>query len=187
MDTFVTFWQPPHILICKPLRITANAMSLFHAIYEAHAKDVHRFVLYLSGDRALADDITSETFIRVWTAPEPVRLATVKAWLFTIARNLLLMDRRSISRREAIDEAVPDLHRSALVTSEAKQELERVMEALRHLPEIDRAALLMRANDGLAYEEIAVALGLSLSAVKVKIHRARLILSKFRNEGVPPQ
>ena len=162
-------------------------MSLFHEIYEAHAKDVHRFVLYLSGDRALADDITSETFIRIWTAPEPVRLATVKAWLFTIARNLLLMDRRSISRREALDEAVPDLHRSALAASEAKQELERVLEALRHLPEIDRAALLMRANDGLAYEEIAVALGLSLSAVKVKIHRARLKLSKFRNEGVSPQ
>lgn len=159
-------------------------MSLFHEIYEAHATDVYRFVLYLSGDSALADDITSETFIRVWTAPEPVRMATVKAWLFTIARNLYLMDRRQSGRREELSDMLPDGHRSALQASETKQELARVLAALQLLPETDRAALLMRANDGLAYEEIAAALGLSLSAVKVKIHRARLKLSKFRNEGV---
>ena len=56
--------------------------------------DVYRFALYLSGDPSLADDITSETFIRVWSSPEPVRLATVKAYLLTIARNLYLMERR---------------------------------------------------------------------------------------------
>ena len=159
-------------------------MSLFHEIYEAHAKDVYRFALYLSGDAALADDITSETFIRVWSAPEPVRMATVKAWLFTIARNLFLMERRKSPRRETLDEALPDVRRSVLAESEAKQELALVLAALQELPEVDRAALLMRANEGLAYEEIAVALGLSLSAVKVKIHRARLRLSKVRNEGV---
>jgi RNA polymerase sigma-70 factor (ECF subfamily) len=48
------------------------------------------------------------------------------------------------------------------------------------LPEIDRAALLMRANDGLAYEEIARALGISLAAAKVKVHRARLRLAAAR-------
>lgn len=162
-------------------------MSQFHEIYEAHARDVYRFVLYLSGDSALADDITSETFIRVWTAPEPVRMATVKAWLFTIARNLFLMDRRNAHRREVLSEAVPDLGHDALAQSEGRQELARVLQALQHLPEADRAALLMRADDGMSYEEIAVSLGLSLSAVKVKIHRARLKLSQYRSAARPLQ
>ena len=64
-------------------------MTRFHELYESYSRDVYRFALYLSGDPALADDVTSETFIRVWSSPEPIRLATVKAYLLTIARNLL--------------------------------------------------------------------------------------------------
>lgn len=60
-------------------------MTRFHEMYESYARDVYRFALFLSGDPALADDITSETFIRVWSSPQPVRLATVKAYLLAIA------------------------------------------------------------------------------------------------------
>jgi RNA polymerase sigma-70 factor (ECF subfamily) len=52
---------------------------------------------------------------------------------------------------------------------------------LQELPEESRAALLMRAVDGMAYDEIARALGISLASVKVKIHRARLALAGIRN------
>jgi len=61
-----------------------------------------------------------------------------------------------------------------------KEELQRVMQKLQTLPEPDRAALLMRALDEMPYEEIARALGLSVSAVKVKVHRARLALAVVR-------
>ena len=54
-------------------------------------------------------------------------------------------------------------------------------EALQQLPEIDRAALLMHAQEGLSHAEIAVALGLSVAAVKVKIHRARIKLNRITN------
>jgi RNA polymerase sigma factor (sigma-70 family) len=64
------------------------------SLYQRYAKDVYRFSLYLSGDLALSEDLTSETFLRVWTVRERVRLATVKAFLFTIARNLFLQWRR---------------------------------------------------------------------------------------------
>lgn len=79
-------------------------MTGFHELYESYSRDVYRFALYLSGDPALADDITSETFIRVWSSPEPIRLATVKAYLLTIARNLWLMERRRRLRRQGLDE-----------------------------------------------------------------------------------
>jgi RNA polymerase sigma-70 factor (ECF subfamily) len=158
-------------------------MTWFHELYESYSRDVYRFALYLSGDRALAEDVTSETFIRVWSSPEPVRLATVKAYLLTIARNLCLMERRRSVRRRDLDETVPDSH-SILREVEARDELDRVLRSLQELPEVDRVALLMRVDEDLSYDEIAVALGLPVATVKVKVHRARLRLSKVRSQGV---
>ncbi len=162
-------------------------MTRFHELYESYSRDVYRFALYLSGDPALADDVTSETFIRVWSSPEPVRLATVKAYLLTIARNLCLTERRRSLRHQGLDETVPDSGYNVLRRVEAKDELDRVLRALQEFPEADRAALLMRADEGLSYEEIALALGLPVSTVKVKVHRARLRLAQVRNQGVSAQ
>ena len=159
-------------------------MTSFQELYESYARDVYRFALYLSGDPALAEDVTSETFIRVWSSPEPVRLATVKAYLLAIARNLCLMERRRSWRRQALDETLADNGRNVARETETKDELSRVLRALEQLPEADRAALLMRADEGLAYEEIAAALGLPVATVKVKVHRARLKLAQIRNQGV---
>jgi RNA polymerase sigma-70 factor, ECF subfamily len=111
-------------------------------------------------------------------------MATVKAYLLTIARNLWLMERRRGLRREDLDETLPGTSQSALRQAEVKDELDRVLRALQEFPEVDRAALLMRAEEGLSYEEISVTLGLPLATLKVKIHRARLKLAKVRNEGV---
>jgi RNA polymerase sigma-70 factor (ECF subfamily) len=163
-------------------------MTGFHELYERYSRDVYRFAFYLSGEAALADDITSETFIRVWSSPEPIRFATVKGYQLTIARNLWLMERRLRVRRreiEEVSEALPDASRSALRNVEVKDELGRVLRALQEFPEVDRTALLMRANEGLPYEEIAVALGLPVATVKVKVHRARLKLAEIRHQGVP--
>ncbi len=162
-------------------------MTRFHELYERYSRDVYRFALYLSGDPVLADDVTSETFIRVWSSPEPVRLATVKAYLLTIARNLWLMERRRYLRHQGLDETMPDSGQSVLHQVEVKDELDRVLRALQEFPEVDRAALLMRADEGLPYEEIAVALGLPVATVKVKVHRARLRLAQIRNQGVSAQ
>ena len=159
-------------------------MTRFRELYESYARDVYRFALYLSGDPALADDITSETFIRVWSSPEPVRLATVKAYLLTIARNLWLMERRRRGRCQGLDDTIPDSSQSVLRRVEVKDELNRVLRALREIPEVDRAALLMRVDEGLPYEEVAAALGLPVATVRVKVHRARLRLAQIRNQEV---
>ncbi len=73
-------------------------MTEFERLYERYARDVYRFALYLSGSAAEADDITSETFVRVLTSRDAIRTATVKAYLFTIARNLYVDARRRQSR-----------------------------------------------------------------------------------------
>jgi RNA polymerase sigma-70 factor, ECF subfamily len=156
-------------------------MTDFSSLYKKYASDVYRFALYLSGERGDAEDITSETFVRAWTAPEPIEMATAKGYLFTIARNLFLQGLRRKSRHVALDEDLREPGASPYAQAEGKEELHSVLTQLQGLPEVSRAALLMRAVDGMAYEEIARALGISLAAVKVKIHRARLALAGIRN------
>jgi len=156
-------------------------MTDFSSLYKKHAPDVYRFALYLSGERGEAEDITSETFVRAWTSPGPIEMATVKSYLFTIARNLFLQGLRKKSRHVALDEELRDPQAGPYLQVEQKEKLHSVMTELQRLPEASRSALLMRAVDGMAYEEIAQVLGISLAAVKVKIYRARLALAGLRN------
>jgi RNA polymerase sigma-70 factor (ECF subfamily) len=152
-------------------------MDEFHALYAKYAPDVFRFSLYLSGHREDAEDITSETFVRVWTAPGEIRMATVKGYLLTIARNLFLQGLRRKSRQVPLDMELRDPAAGPQAQVEAESELQAVIARLQELPEVDRAALIMRAAGEMPYEEIARALGISLASVKVKIHRARLKLA----------
>ena len=154
-------------------------MTDFTALYQKHAPDVYRFAMYLSGDRGAAEDITSETFVRAWTAPGPLAMATVKGYLFAIARNLFLQERRKQSRVAPLDETVRDPRPGPETVTGDKAAYRAVMAGLQQLPELDRAALLMSAFEGLPYAEIAQALGISLPAVKMKIHRSRLALSRL--------
>lgn len=159
----------------------------FHALYERHARDVFRFAFYLSGNRAQAEDIAAETFARAWTAPGSVRMATVKAWLFTIVRNLVRESARKDRGQREPEHETPDPSPSPMQSADGRIELRAVLAALQALPEDDRAALLMRAQHGLSHEEIAAALELSVVAVRVRIHRARLKLNllKIREERRP--
>jgi RNA polymerase sigma-70 factor (ECF subfamily) len=167
---------------------TAPRLVDFAGLYEAHAGDLRRFAWYLSGDGAVADDLVSEAFIRVWSARDRVELPTVRAYLFTIVRNLFLHHVRDERRRAPLDESAVDDRPGPEVRASDQSELRIVLAALAALPEVDRAALLMRADDRLSYEEIAAALGISVTAAKVKVHRTRLKLAEARLaiRGVAP-
>ena len=155
-------------------------MTDFESLYKSYAPQVRRFVLFLCGDAALADDITSETFVRAWIGQGKIREATVKAYLFTIARNLYRDNLRRNRRNTELEDSIPDESPGLVNRAEHKAELAAVMKALQELPEVDRAVLLMRAQEEMPYEEIAQALELPVTTVKVKVHRARLKLMQVR-------
>lgn len=156
-------------------------MAEFQDIYQRYAQDVYRFALYLSGNQALAEDITSETFARLWASDEKmIRMLTIKSYLFAIVRHLYIDNRRSSSHYVAIDPDFPEPGTSPEMLAIYKSELQEVLRLLQEIPEVDRAALLMRAQQGTSYEDIARVLGISLAAVKIKIHRARLRLAEAR-------
>jgi RNA polymerase sigma-70 factor (ECF subfamily) len=156
-------------------------MTDFHVLYESYAPLVRRFALFLCGEPALADDITSETFVRAWTAPGPIREETVKAYLFTIARRLYLDSLRQTRRHTVLTEALPDKRVRVQEQAEMRSELRSVLAAMQQLPELDRTVLLMRAQSEMSYAGIASELGLSIPVVKVRIHRARLRLMQLMN------
>jgi RNA polymerase sigma-70 factor (ECF subfamily) len=157
----------------------AESVLSFEELYQKFSPDVYRFALYLTADRALAEDITSETFVRAWTAPTTIRTATVKAYLLAIARNLYVEDMRRQGRQAQLAESVADRNDLARRT-EIRDALGRATAALQRIPEGDRTAFLMRALDEMPYEEIAAALGISVAAVKARIFRSRLRLTHWR-------
>ncbi|MGE5360463.1 MAG: RNA polymerase sigma factor [Bacteroidales bacterium] len=155
----------------------------FGSLFERYWPDVFRFAVYLTGNRADAEDIASETFARAWASPGEIRVGTVKAYLFMIARNL------SVDLRRATREVVefdPDAAASGSGPEEAlieRDSVRAILGMLGDLTELDRAALLMRGVGGLSYEETAAALGLSAGATRVRVHRARAKLAAAVNRG----
>jgi RNA polymerase sigma-70 factor (ECF subfamily) len=161
-------------------------MISFHDLYQRYAPDVYRFAFYLSGDTAEAEDITSETFVQAWTAYDRLKIQTVKAYLLTIARNLYLQGHKRKQRHVALTDELPATAPDPSERAQTHTELDAVMALLRTLPAVDRAVLLMRAQEGLSYEEIASANGITIAAAKVKVHRARLKLLRWRAQEETP-
>ena len=78
----------------------------FAGLYERYAQDVYRFALYLCGDPVYAQDIAAEPFVRAWVTPGEIRVGTVKAYLFMIARNLFWAGLRQDKRQSDLDRIV---------------------------------------------------------------------------------
>jgi RNA polymerase sigma-70 factor (ECF subfamily) len=157
-------------------------MSEFGNIYRRHAKEVYRFALGLCGDHHRAEDLAAEAFTRALLSAEPIRGETVRAYLFTIARNLYLQSLERSRRLTPLEDEHVQREPGQDVVAEQRDELAKTLAALQKLPETDRAALLMHAEEEMSYQAIADALGISLAAVKVKIHRARIRLAQMMED-----
>jgi RNA polymerase sigma-70 factor (ECF subfamily) len=156
----------------------------FLELYERYARDVHRFALFLSGNPALAEDLTAETFARALVAKGDLRVDTVKAYLLAIARNLYRdlqrRDRRLVSLDEAPERVDPATPPDA--ATEDRLRLEKTLEAVQLLSQGEREALVLAVDRELSYERIAAILGCSVPAVKVRVHRARARLKSILNK-----
>lgn len=152
----------------------------FGSIYRRYSGDVFRFAVYLCGNRADAEDILSETFTRAWTSPAEIRVGTVKAYLFMIARNLHLDRARTLRGTTALDLDSPDAAPGPEAVAIQRDRIRALRSALAALPERERAAVLMRGVGDLSYEAIGAALGISPGAARVVVHRARTRLAGLK-------
>src|SRR5512143_2229407 len=146
----------------------------FSQLYARYARDVHRFALFLSGDTALAEDLTAETFARALAGRDGLRVDTVKAYLLAIVRNLYRDVRRREGRFVSLEFAPEEAPSAATQANvDGRLRLEEALAAVQRLPEGEREALVLAVVGELSYERIAAVLGCSIPAVKVRVHRAR--------------
>ncbi|MGC9350130.1 MAG: RNA polymerase sigma factor [Anaerolineae bacterium] len=161
-------------------------------LYERYSGPVFGYLLRLSADPSVADELTGETFYRAMLALDSFRGdASVKTWLLRIARNLYFRraqrDKRTCSLEQieawggvfSATEATPE---TELLERERSSAIQR---ALLSLSESDRSILLLKAQEGMLCKEIASVLDISISAVKVRLYRARRRLAAaLVEEGV---
>jgi len=152
-------------------------------LYRRHASAVFRFAWGLTGDRSAAEDLVSETFTRLLTRAPRIETRTALAYLLAIARNAYLSRRRRRRREVPLVEEFRDPGNDLVSRLDDQARLASVLSAVRDLPESERAALLLRVDHDLSYDEIASALGISVAAAKVRIHRARLRLANAMNSN----
>ena len=153
-----------------------------------------RYLLYLCGNREMAEDLFQEVWMRVLVRGGQFNgKARFDTWLFTIARNLCLNELRRRSRHPAdsIEETHPDNEdqprlqiedATALSPPEKLLQAElahKIADAVAGLPENQRSAILLCRQEDLSYEEMAAILGCSLSATKSLIHRGRETLKEI--------
>jgi RNA polymerase sigma-70 factor (ECF subfamily) len=151
-------------------------------IVRQHADRVYRLAYRLSGNRSDAEDLTQETFVRVFRSLADYTPGTFEGWLHRITTNLfldLVRRRQKIrfdalaedaSERLATDEPGPE---RAYEQNNLDPEIQRALDAL---PADFRAAVVLCDLEGLTYEEIALTLDIKVGTVRSRIHRGRVLL-----------
>lgn len=158
----------------------------FQSLYRALYADIYRFVFGMTGNGAEAEDLTQETFLKLF---QHMRrnggLTNHKAWTYRVATNLTcnLLKRRTIFRRLLDRQTISHVdHNDAERQCMKDQEANRVKEALGNLSLRDRSILLLY-QENLSYHEIACALGIKYSSVGKILSRARGKLIKRLQRG----
>jgi RNA polymerase sigma-70 factor (ECF subfamily) len=151
----------------------------FSDVYRTHLRDVYSYLYYRLGNHHDAEDLTEQTFLQAYRHFERAQRESdgrpLRPWLIRIAHNLAANLYRDRSRRpqSPLDESAPLAapHSTEELVS-GRDELARVLEGVKQLPDDRREALIMRFALGMDNREIARALGRSDGATKVLIHRA---------------
>lgn len=160
--------------------------ELLNVLHQQHAGSVWRYVVWLTGDRQLAEDVVQETLLRAWRRPRLLeqREDSVRGWLFTVARNLVIDDRRSARvRHEVGTERVTDQSQRDEVDTVLNTWL--VSDALSTLSANHRAVVVQAYFQGQSTAEIARSAGVPEGTVKSRLHYAlRALRAELQRNGV---
>jgi len=165
--------QPDFGVLRKAQRGDERAFSLIVRAYEV---PVFNYVMRLVGDRALAEDLTQEVFIRVFQGlPKFSLRSKFTTWLFQVTKNRVLDELRASERRPRALVALDDAPQLEVLDAPAEQVemIEALWTAVDGLNTDLKMALLLRDVVGLSYNEIADSLDTTLATVKWRIFKAR--------------
>lgn len=189
------------------LELRQGDEGAFKAIVERYQRPLINFFHRLLWDRALAEDYCQEVFIRIYVHREEYEpRAKFTSYLFRIARNYWIDQRRSASKRPGTvslsapvrSEGSRDVHLEDVLASpegaverspaETHEIRDRVEQALRSLPDEQRMVFLLSEQQGMKYAEVAAVLQIPVGTVKSRMHHAvrrlREVLSRERAGGI---
>jgi len=163
----------------KPDQLCGEAV--FRQVFFDYAESVRNFLYYKSGDLLLAEDLTQEAFLRLWTNCKKVSYEKARSFLFTVANNLFLdaVKHRKVVKRFQLNwtaspnELTPE---DAVEAEELKKLLEK---ALMELTEKQRLVFLLNRIEKMTYAEIAELLDIGVKAVEKRMHKALLRLREI--------
>jgi RNA polymerase sigma-70 factor (ECF subfamily) len=165
--------QPDHGVLRKAQRGDERAFSI---IVRAYQIPVYNYVLRMVADRALAEDLTQEVFLRVFQGlPRFSLRSKVTTWLFPVTENRVLAEVRATERRPRAVVDLDDIPPLEVLDApfERLEAIDAVWRAVEALNVDLKMALLLRDVVGLSYTEIADSLEVTLATVKWRIWKAR--------------
>jgi RNA polymerase sigma-70 factor (ECF subfamily) len=166
-------------------RVAGGDGAALAELFDRHKTRLYGFLFHLVGNRAAAEDLLGETFLRLYQARRRYRSGSgFRPWLFAIARNLALGELR---HRSVVTRAQGRLVDAAGTVEDGwdarRQEIgERVRAALARLPEEQRSALVLKEYQQMEYREIGQVLGCSETAARARTYRARVTLREALRE-----
>jgi RNA polymerase sigma-70 factor (ECF subfamily) len=181
--------------LIREIKQGLNVEANFHWLFDRHYAQVLRFFRRKAFDPEICRDLTQETFFSVYKGLKDLRQEELfESWLFAIAHNvwcsliesqtaqkrsglLLSLEGESESDdRPSIAARLTDQSADPLAAALEKEKLEKLREALQHLPQQMRRCAQLRVVHDLSYAEIAALLGVSVNTVKAHLHQAQKAL-----------
>jgi RNA polymerase sigma-70 factor (ECF subfamily) len=180
----------------QPERHESDASRNFTDIFDDYQRPIYNYLLRMTQDQTVAEDLTQETFIRVYRGLAGFRgEASLATWVYRIATNV---SRDHFRRRSTVTDRVTrsldvvETDQEGLVENKAPSPEQLaaasemsvcVQDFIRQLPTNYRAALVLHDLQGMKNGEIAEVLGVSLDTAKIRLHRARKKLREALNIG----
>ena len=165
-----------------------RAAAAFEDLFLQHWEKVYGVLFRLTGDRAEAEDLALETFLRLWQRP-PAQDQTLAGWLYRVATNLGYNALRSAGRRarHELDAGMEALATDTVSPNPAKEaerseDRQRVQQILQQMP-ARQAQLLILRHSGLSYQEIAETLNVAPTSVGTLLMRAEKEFIRLYEEG----
>ena len=157
-------------------------------IYDSFFDPIYQFLRWRVNDPAVAEDLTSEVFLRLLTALRDARAPrdTLRGWLFRVARNALVDHYRGAPRTMPLDEDAPLAHDGDLETEfGAAHDADRVRQVMGMLAPDQQEVLILRFGEMMSLQETADSMGRSVSAIKSLQFRAVDTLRRLLTEIEP--
>jgi RNA polymerase sigma-70 factor (family 1) len=166
------------------MKVERNGKSWFKEVFDKNYQYILNYLFYLSGDMELSEDLVQDVFLQLWEKRAEVKEETLKSYLFTIAKNCFLKNRRrqkyDLKFRSTYFEKIENESPGYIL--ELKEFDEKLQQAIASLPEKSRVVFLMNRIDGITYREIAEQLGVTVKAVEKQMSKALMILRQKLGE-----